>query len=86
MMTTKTTKTTKRTGERDTAPTYSSRMAAQDDLHLKMGYVKLHEALNELSLVFAKDNIIAHMVRTMGAMEDTLFEYVMPNGRKGGTR
>lgn len=67
----------------NTTPKYSSRMAAQDSLHLKMGYVKLHEALNELQMVYAKDNIIAHMVRTMGAMEDTLFEYVMPvKGRK----
>jgi hypothetical protein len=62
---------------------YTSRLAAQDNLHIKMGYVKLHEALNELERVYAKDNIIAHMVRTMGAMEDTLFEYVIPaKGRK----
>lgn len=66
-----------------TKPKYSSRMAAQDSLHLKMGYVKLHEALNELQMVYAKDNIIAHMVRQLGAMEDTLFEYVIPEkGRK----
>ena len=61
---------------------YTSRLAAQDNLHLKMGYVKLHEALNELERVFAKDNIIAHMVRQLGAMEDTLFEYVVPDRRK----
>lgn len=68
----------------NTKPRYSSRLAAQDNLHLKMGYVKLHEALNELQMVFAKDNIIAHMVRQMGAMEDTLFEYVIPNSKRGG--
>lgn len=62
----------------NTTPKYSSRLAAQDNLHLKMGYVKLHEALNELERVYAKDNIIAHMVRQLGAMEDTLFEYVIP--------
>ena len=61
---------------------YTSRLAAQDNLHIKMGYVKLHEALNELERVFAKDNIIAHMVRQLGAMEDTLFEYVVPDRRK----
>ena len=66
----------------NTQPKYSSRMAAQDDLHIKMGYVKLHEALNELQMVFAKDNIIAHMVRQLGAMEDTLFEYAVPDRRK----
>ena len=61
-----------------TKPKYTRRLAAQDMLHLKMGYVKLHEALNELERVYAKDNIIAHMVRQIGAMEDTLFEYVIP--------
>lgn len=68
----------------DTQPKYSSRMAAQDNIHLKMAYVKLYEALNELDMVWKKDNIIAHMARKMGAMEDTLFEYVVPN-RKGGS-
>jgi transcriptional regulator with XRE-family HTH domain len=64
-------------------PKYTSRLAVQDMRHIRMGYEKLHEALNELQMVYAKDNIIAHMVRTMGAMEDTLFEYVMPaKGRK----
>ena len=61
---------------------YTSRLAAQDNLHIKMGYVKLHEALNELERVYAKDNIVAHMVRQLGAMEDTLFEYVVPDRRK----
>jgi len=62
---------------------YTSRLAAQDNIHIKMGYVKLHEALNELERVYAKDNVIAHMVRQLGAMEDTLFEYVIPaKGRK----
>lgn len=64
----------------------AKRLAAQDDQHIKMGYIMLHKALNELQMVFAKDNTIAHMVRTMGAMEDTLFEYVLPNGKRGGTR
>lgn len=67
----------------DTQPKYSSRMAAQDSLHLRMAYVHLHDALNELQMIWAKDNIIAHAVRVLGAIEDTLFEYVVPN-RKGG--
>lgn len=66
----------------DVMPKYSSRMAAQDAQHLKMAYVQMHDTLNELQQVFHKDNIIAHMVRQLGAMEDTLFEYVVPN-RKG---
>ena len=66
-----------------TKPKYITRLAAQDDLHLKMAYVKMHEALNELERVYAKDNIIAHMVRTVGALEDTLYEYATPSkGRK----
>ena len=67
----------------DTQPKYSSRMAAQDSIHLKMAYVKLHEALNELDMVWKKDNIIAHAVRVLGGIEDTLFQYVVPD-RKGG--
>ena len=35
--------------------------------------------INELEHVWHKDNIIAHMVRTLGAMDDTLFEYVTPS-------
>ncbi len=67
----------------DTQPKYSSRMAAQDSIHLKMAYVHLHDALNELQMVWKKDNIIAHAVRVLGAIEDTLFQYVVPD-RKGG--
>ncbi len=63
---------------------YSARRAAQDGDHLKMAYVHLHDALNELERVWKKDNVVAHMVRTIGAMEDTLFEYIAP--RKGGGR
>ena len=69
----------------NTAPKYSSRLAAQDGLHIKMAYVHMHDALNELQRVFAKDNVLAHMVNKLGAMEDTLWEYVVPNG-KGGKR
>jgi hypothetical protein len=55
----------------------------QDSAHLKMAYVHLHDALNELEMVWKKDNIIAHAVRVLGAIEDTLFQYVVPD-RKGG--
>jgi hypothetical protein len=55
----------------------------QDSAHLKMAYVYLHDALNELQMVWKKDNIIAHAVRVLGAIEDTLFQYVVPD-RKGG--
>lgn len=57
---------------------HSTRVANQDRRRLNMAYNKLHEALDELLRVTTKDNIIAHMVRTMGAMEDTLYEYVTP--------
>ena len=62
---------------------YSTRIANQDRRHLNMAYVQLHDALNELELVFKKDNALTHMVRQLGAMEDTLFEYITPTkGRK----
>ncbi len=67
----------------DTQQRYSTKRAMQDSAHLKMAYVYLHDALNELQMVWAKDNIITHAVRVLGAIEDTLFEYVVPN-RKGG--
>ena len=67
----------------DTQPKYSSRRAAQDSAHLKMAYVHLHDALNELDRIWKKDNIIAHAVRVLGAIEDTLFQYVVPD-REGG--
>ena len=62
---------------------YNTRIANQDRRHLNMAYVQLHDALNELELVFKKDNVLTHMVRQLGAMEDTLFEYITPTkGRK----
>ena len=51
---------------------------ADDQRHLNMAYVRMHETLNELQRVYRKDNALAKMVRTLGAMEDTLFEYVTP--------
>lgn len=61
---------------------YSTRIANQDRRHLNMAYVQLHDALNELESVFKKDNALTHMVRKLGAMEDTLFEYITPTRRK----
>lgn len=62
---------------------YSTRIANQDRRHINMAYVQLHDALNELEMVFKKDNVLSHMVRQLGAMEDTLFEYITPTkGRK----
>ena len=62
---------------------YDDRLAAEDSMHLKMAYVRMHDTLNELQRVYAKDNIIAHMVRQLGAMEDNLYEYVTPARKKG---
>lgn len=61
---------------------YNNKLAEQDSLHLKMAYVQMHEALNELQQVFIKDNVIAHMIKQLGAMEDTLFEYAIPTKRR----
>ena len=48
----------------------------QDAQHLKAGYTLLKEALDELLQIREMDNITAHAVRVMGAIEDTLYEYV----------
>lgn len=55
---------------------YSTRIANADRRHINFAYVQMHETLNELQQVVCKDNILAHMVRQLGAMEDTLYEYV----------
>ena len=51
-----------------------------DRQHMRMGYMLLREALDELEQVYRKDNVLAHAVRVIGAIEDTLYEYV--NTRK----
>lgn len=53
----------------------------QDMEHLRTGYALLKQALDDLLQVYRKDNILAHMVRTMGAMEDTLYQMVTENRR-----
>lgn len=61
---------------------YNTRMAIEDRRHIHMAYVQLHEALNELQQVYKKDNILAHAARTLGAIEDTMYEYVIDKGGK----
>lgn len=48
----------------------------EDREHLKAGYALLREALDELDQVFMKDSILAHAVRVLGAIEDTLYQEV----------
>lgn len=48
----------------------------EDREHLKAGYALLREALEELQQVYRKDNIMAHTVRVLGAIEDTLYQEV----------
>jgi hypothetical protein len=52
---------------------YSTKRAMQDSAHLKMAYVHLHDALNELEMVWKKDNIIAHAVRVLGRLRTRCF-------------
>lgn len=61
---------------------YNTHLAANDKAHLKMAYVHLHDTINELAQVFDKDNVITHMCRQLGAMEDTLWEYVPRRDKK----
>ena len=48
----------------------------QDAEHLRTGYALLHEALDELLMVYRKDNTLAHAVRVLGAIEDTLYQKI----------
>lgn len=61
---------------------YTQNLAINDCLHLKMAYVNLHDALNELSQVYAKDKIITRIYRELYTMEDQLFEYAIPRRDK----
>lgn len=47
-----------------------------DRHHLRTGYALISEGLDELLQVYRKDNIIAHAVRVLGAIVDTLYEYI----------
>lgn len=47
----------------------------EDKIQVNKGYVALRQALNELQRVKHMDNILAHAVRTLGAIEDTLYQY-----------
>ena len=49
----------------------------EDKKHLYTGYVLLKEALDEFHKVYHKDNIIAHAVRVLGAIVDTIYEYTV---------
>jgi hypothetical protein len=48
----------------------------QDMQHLRNGYALLHEALDEFLQVYRKDNILAHTVRVLGAIEDTIYQMI----------
>ena len=47
-----------------------------DRNHLCAGYALLRGALDEFQQVYRKDSVLAHAVRVIGAIEDTLYEYV----------
>jgi hypothetical protein len=51
--------------------------------HLRKGYALLQEAVRELQRVYRKDNVLAHAVNVLGAVEDTLYEYAAQDRRKG---
>ena len=56
----------------------------QDLRHLRDGYALLKEALDEFQQVYRKDNILANTVRTLGAIEDTIYQYVSERGKDNG--
>lgn len=53
----------------------------QDAEHLRTGYALLKEALDELLQVYRKDNVLAKTVRTLGVIEDTIYQYVTDDRR-----
>ena len=48
----------------------------QDRKHLHDGYALLKEALDEFLQVYRKDNVLVHTVRTLGAIEDTIYQMI----------
>ena len=48
----------------------------EDANHLRTGYALIKEALDELLQVYRKDNTLAHAVRVLGAIEDTLYQEI----------
>lgn len=50
-----------------------------DAQHLRNGYALLREAIDEFQQIYRKDNILAHTVRVLGAIEDTIYQYVTEN-------
>ena len=47
-----------------------------DREHLRSGYALLREALEELQQIRRMDNTMAHAVRVLGAIEDTLYQEI----------
>ena len=55
----------------------------EDAEHLRTGYALLKDALDELQMVYRKDNVLAHTVRTLGAIEDTIYQMVTDRRNAG---
>jgi len=66
---------------RSTMPKYSSRMAAQDLSHLRVAHANIYDAMTALERVYGKDSVILKSIRTLGVLEDTLYQYIT-DGRK----
>ena len=48
----------------------------EDQMHMYAGWVLLKEALDEFYKVRNKDSIMAHAVNVIGAVMDTIYEYI----------
>lgn len=66
----------------NTTPKYSSRMAAEDMTHLHIAHANVYEAMTALERVYGKDSVIAKAIRTLGVLEDTLYQYITTDRRK----
>jgi hypothetical protein len=57
-------------------------MAAQDMAHLRTAHANIYDAMTALERVYGKDSVIIKTIRTLGVLEDTLYQYITTAGRK----
>ena len=53
----------------------------EDAQHLRTGYALLKEAIDEFAQVHRKDATLANVYRTLGVLEDKVYQMVTDNRR-----
>lgn len=49
--------------------------------HLHKGYSLLKDAIDEFAMIYYKDSVMANAYRTLGVMEDKVYQMVTDNRR-----